>query len=238
MSGEETVLLLVHGLAGNGRLWDGVASRWDRGPVIAPDLAGHGAAPRLDRYDIGDLAGDLARRIGPELAGRAVVAAGHSLGAIVLLELIRALPDARFQRVVALSTKTIWSDEELAGLHRTVHRAPLWFDDERAARARFLLVAGLADDLPVEHPAAGHGVERHERRWRLVADPATYLVEVPDLRPKFFGLPCPLVLARGELDPLATVADMEGLGAPVSVLPGCRHNPHVEAPDLVLPLLS
>lgn len=238
MSGEGTSLLLVHGLDGNGRLWDDVASAWDRGPVLAPDLAGHGMASRLARYDIEDLAADLAERLGPTVAGRTVVAIGHSLGALTLLALVPLLPEASFQRMVVLSTKTRWSADDLAGLRRPALSAPRWFDSETSARERFLLVTGLAGHLPFDHPAVGRGIVQDADRWRLAVDPATHLVDVPDLGVLFAGPRCPMVLARGEQDLMATQADMDGFGRDVRILPGCGHNPHVERPDAVAALLT
>lgn len=84
--------VLVHGLASNARLWDGVASRLGEAghPVVAVDQRGHGlsAAP-ADGYDTDTCADDLALlidRLG-WVGDRAPVVAGQSWGGNVVLSL-------------------------------------------------------------------------------------------------------------------------------------------------------
>lgn len=88
--------LLVHGLASNARLWDGVGSRLAAAghEVVAVDLRGHGRSERTpDGHDTATAAADLAglcRVLG--LAGaRAPVAAGQSWGGNVVLTLAARL---------------------------------------------------------------------------------------------------------------------------------------------------
>ena len=82
--GSGPVLLVVHGLGGSGRYWDGLALRvGHRFHVVAPDLAGFGRSdkPRVAYERAFHLANldALVRR----MAGRApVLVAGHSLGAV------------------------------------------------------------------------------------------------------------------------------------------------------------
>ena len=68
-----TPVLLVHGLASNARLWDGVASRLaaDGHPVAAVDQRGHGQSDKPDGgYDFATLTEDwLADPGRPRLAG-------------------------------------------------------------------------------------------------------------------------------------------------------------------------
>jgi pimeloyl-ACP methyl ester carboxylesterase len=88
-------LLLVHGLASNARLWDGVAARLSAAgwPSVAVDLRAHGdsdAPP--DGYDTVTAAGDLAGVL-DRLAIAPVVAAGQSWGGNVVAALAAARPD-------------------------------------------------------------------------------------------------------------------------------------------------
>ena len=83
--------LLVHGLASNARLWDGVAGRLAAAghEVVAVDQRGHGRSEETpDGYDTSTAAGDLAALIrtsaGP---GRAPVVAGQNSGGNVVLTL-------------------------------------------------------------------------------------------------------------------------------------------------------
>ena len=81
--------LLVHGLASNARLWDGVAeSLVARGhPVVTVDLRGHGRSSKPDApYDVPTVADDLAALIERLELDRPVVA-GQSWGGNVVLEL-------------------------------------------------------------------------------------------------------------------------------------------------------
>ncbi|MST32112.1 alpha/beta fold hydrolase [Acidimicrobiaceae bacterium USS-CC1] len=91
-------MLLVHGLASNARLWDGVAAELaDRGhPVAAVDQRGHGHSDKPDDgYDFGTLTADLLAVIdGLGWRGRPVLAAGQSWGGNVVVELGARHPGA------------------------------------------------------------------------------------------------------------------------------------------------
>ncbi len=81
--------VLVHGLASNARLWDGVTARLTGlgHPVVAVDLRGHGRSSRPDGpYDIPTVAADLAEAIRALGLDRPVVA-GQSWGGNVVLQL-------------------------------------------------------------------------------------------------------------------------------------------------------
>jgi pimeloyl-ACP methyl ester carboxylesterase len=93
--GEAPPFLLVHGLASNARMWDGVAGVLIAAghAVFAVDLRGHGRSSKPNGpYDVPTVAGDLAaliERLGPE---RPVIA-GQSWGGNVVLELAARRPD-------------------------------------------------------------------------------------------------------------------------------------------------
>ena len=81
--------VLVHGLASNARLWDGVAARLaDRGfEAYTVDQRGHGRSSKPDGpYDVPTVAADLAALIGALSLAQPVVA-GQSWGGNVVLEL-------------------------------------------------------------------------------------------------------------------------------------------------------
>ncbi len=88
--------LLVHGLASNARLWDGVATRLVEcgHTVSAVDLRGHGRSGKPDGpYDVPTVADDLERLISRLALDRPVVA-GQSWGGNVVLELAARHPSA------------------------------------------------------------------------------------------------------------------------------------------------
>jgi pimeloyl-ACP methyl ester carboxylesterase len=87
--------LLVHGLASNARLWDGVATELAaRGyGVAAVDQRGHGQSDKPDEgYDFATVAGDLVDVIGSLGLDRPVVV-GQSWGGNVVMELAARHPE-------------------------------------------------------------------------------------------------------------------------------------------------
>lgn len=91
-----TTFLLVHGLASNARMWDGVAEALTAmgHPVVTVDLRGHGRSSKPeDGYDVPTVADDLAMLIERMDLDRPI-AAGQSWGGNVVLELAARHPDA------------------------------------------------------------------------------------------------------------------------------------------------
>ncbi len=95
--GDGIPFVLVHGLASNARLWDGVATTLARAghPVVAADQRGHGRSSRPDHgYDLATVTDDL-RALIDAVAGswtsRPVVA-GQSWGGNVVVELAARFP--------------------------------------------------------------------------------------------------------------------------------------------------
>jgi pimeloyl-ACP methyl ester carboxylesterase len=91
---DRPVFVLVHGLASNARMWDGVAiSLATRGyRAIAIDQRGHGRSDKTDfGYDMSGVAHDL-RTLLDELGLQRPVVAGQSWGANVVVEMAAAYP--------------------------------------------------------------------------------------------------------------------------------------------------
>jgi pimeloyl-ACP methyl ester carboxylesterase len=109
--GEE-VVVLIHGITGNGETWDDVIPDLaEEFTVVAPDLLGHGqsAKPRGD-YSLGSYASgvrDLVAALGHDHA----TVVGHSLGGGVAMQLAYQFPE-RCDRLVLVSS---------GGLGREVH---------------------------------------------------------------------------------------------------------------------
>ena len=86
--GSGPVVLLLHGLASNARVWDGVATRLAGAGlrVVALDLRGHGASDQPGSgYDFATVGRDLAAALGGLGLERPVLV-GHSWGANVALQ--------------------------------------------------------------------------------------------------------------------------------------------------------
>ncbi len=87
--------LLVHGLASNARLWDGMARRLAQGgrSSVAVDLRGHGHSDKPDTgYDFATISSDLETLIRTLGLDRPIVA-GQSWGASVVLDLAVRKPE-------------------------------------------------------------------------------------------------------------------------------------------------
>lgn len=96
--GARRPMLLVHGLASNARLWDGVADRLRSAghPVAAVDQRGHGRSSKPDDgYDMARVVEDLRQLVAHltgELGWRPPVVAGQSWGGNVVVELAAVHP--------------------------------------------------------------------------------------------------------------------------------------------------
>ncbi|MSW46690.1 MAG: alpha/beta fold hydrolase, partial [Actinobacteria bacterium] len=118
-----TPFVLVHGLASNARMWDGVAAELAAAghPVVWIDQRGHGQSSKPDDgYDFETIVHDLVVLIG-ELGFRQPVVVGQSWGGNVVLEMAATYPNLP-GAVVAVDGGFI----ELAGQ----------FDDWDACKAR------------------------------------------------------------------------------------------------------
>ena len=92
---DAATFVLVHGLASNARMWDGVAARLTEcgHPAVTVDLRGHGRSAKPDGpYDMATVADDVAALITAQGLDRPVVA-GQSWGGNVVLELALRRPD-------------------------------------------------------------------------------------------------------------------------------------------------
>lgn len=87
-------MLLIHGLASNARMWDGVARELSaRGHrVVAIDLRGHGRSTKPSNgYDFATITDDV-RAVVEHMGGDKPVVAGQSWGGNVVIELAARFP--------------------------------------------------------------------------------------------------------------------------------------------------
>ncbi|WP_433286857.1 alpha/beta fold hydrolase [Micromonospora sp. CA-244673] len=238
-------LLLLHGMGATGEVWLPWAPLLERhwaGRWLAPDLAGHGWSPPLPEYSFDALArrvveglGPVAERLGPR---DRLVLLGHSLGGVVALALAARSRRLPVDAVVGLGIKAVWSPAELEKARELADRPVTWFATRDEAARRYLRVSGLAGLFAPDHPVVEAGLRREDGRWRLAMDPAAFAVGEPRLPALLAAVDVPVLLARGEQDPMVTDAQLKELGVPVATLPGLGHNAHVEDPAAVLALLD
>lgn len=225
-------MLLLHGLGATGGVWRGR-------PGVAPDLPGHGTAAWDAPYSFTRHAEAVLPLLqsfdGP------VPVVGHSMGGVVALALAGLAPD-RVSRVVGLGIKVSWPTEDAERAAAMAQRPVTTYDSREEAVERFLRVSGLrglvpADDPMVEDAVVDRAAAGEGSGWRLAQDPRTFGVGVPDMAGLLAVVSCPVVLARGEHDPMVTHADLASLVPDPVTLPGLGHNAHVEDPAAVLALL-
>lgn len=221
--GGPTVLLL-HGLGATADVWSGVAALLP-GAWVAPDLPGHGGSEPLPAYTFAGAAAAVAAFVDP--AGTVVV--GHSFGGVVGLHLAAA-PGVR--SVIGVGIKVVWSAEDLTRAAGMAARPPALFATRDEAVARYLRVSGLTglmDPATVEA-----GVVPDGPGWRLALDQRAFGVGDPGMAALVAGAPVPVVLARGEHDPMVSREQLTALVPEPVELMGLGHNAHVEDPAAVV----
>lgn len=151
------------------------------------------------------------------------------MGGVVALELAT---DPRVIGVVAFGVKVSWLESDVAGAQRVAGRPVQFFATRDEAVQRYLRLAGLSD--LVSPSDVDDGVVETADGWRVAQDPATFGVGVPDMAGLLARASCPVLLARGEHDPMVTDSDLAALVPSPVTLPGLGHNAHVEDPAAVL----
>jgi pimeloyl-ACP methyl ester carboxylesterase len=219
-------VLLLHGLGATSRVWDGLRSL--DGDWLAPDLPGHAAAARLPEYTFSSMAAAVADDLPVR---RGLTIGGHSLGGVIALELASGRYGVQVDKVIALGVKVVWSEDELAKAAELAKRPVTWFDTRAEAAARYLRVSGLHGLVDPSDDSVDHGLHHDGNRWRLALDPAAFGVGAPDMPKLLHESQASVVLARGELDPMNTDAQLAALHDQIITLEGLGHNAHVENPS-------
>jgi pimeloyl-ACP methyl ester carboxylesterase len=233
----DMVLLLLHGLGATGDVWQGLhpwlRERWP-GRWVAPDFPGHGGSAPLQAYSFGHLAAAIARTVP---SSNRVVVLGHSLGGVVGLALASGWFGIRIAAVCGLGIKVAWTDEELARARAVAARPNAVYPTRAEAAERHLKVAGLTGLMAADAvPEAA--LMRRDGGWTLAFDPAAFGIGAPDMAGLLAAARAPVTLAAGERDPMSRAEELRRLVADPVILPGLGHNPHVENPDALRPLLE
>lgn len=229
-SGSPTVLLL-HGLGATAEVWDGLVAALDDTGWVAPDLPGHGGSDPLAAYTFAAVADAVAGLVEP--AGTVVV--GHSFGGVVGLHLAAR---AGVRAVVGLGIKVAWTGAELERAAALAARPAPAFATREEALARHARVAGLDGLLAPEDPRLRPGVVPAGDGWRPALDQRAFGVGDPAVAGLLAAAPVPVVLARGEHDPMVSAADLRALVPDPVELARLGHNAHVEDPAALRPLLT
>jgi pimeloyl-ACP methyl ester carboxylesterase len=239
-SGAPT-LLLCHGAGGTGNVWAGLveilARQWPGGWII-PDLRGHGRSDHAGNYSVGHHAADMAslvRDAGP------VVICGHSMGGLVAIALATGWYGVDVTHVIAIGTRTGFSDQERDQAIERSKTPTRWFETRAQAVERFLLVSGLTGLVSPESDIAASGIVGEGGRFRLAADMRTAEVAKSAFTVEIHAAArsrAKVVLAAGTADQVATVAQLRTLDPLAVELTGLGHNAHVENPEAVWKLIA
>lgn len=155
----ERVVLAVHGITSSHLAWALVAERLTREPgvlVLAPDLRGRGRSGSLPGpWGMAQHAEDVAAVLAELAGGQCDVAAGHSMGGFVVVQLAASRPDAAAELVlvdggVPLVLPEGWTARAAAevGLGPAAERLSMQFADRAAYRDFWRAHPAFADDFP------------------------------------------------------------------------------------------
>jgi len=232
----QPVLVLLHGLSANGAVWFPLAEKLRfQGKILIPDLRGHGRSPHAKHYGYGQHAADVAELLSPQ---DSIFIVGHSMGGAVGMTLASGWFGVEVKAIVAFSTKTDFSREELGKL-ATLARAPVrWLETRALAAERFLRVTGLEGLLGADAPAVAAGITELQGRYRLSADPATVTAAGPPFEQIVAAARSKITLACGSNDPMVKISELRQLAKDAVELPGLGHNLHVEDPQALLRLMG
>jgi len=209
-----------------------LADEWPGG-WLAIDLPGHGRSAWDPAYTFTRHARAV-RSLLPE--GRDLIVLGHSMGGVVALELADgALPAPA--AVVAFGVKVSWPSEHVSAAARMAARPVTHYASRAEAVDRYVKLAGLGGLVEPSDPSTEAGVVETSQGWRVAQDPATFGVGVPNMVGLLARATCPVVLARGEEDPMVSEADLQILVREPVTLHGLGHNAHVEKPTAVVELV-
>ena len=227
-------LALIHSLALNGRIWDGVAAKLDgQAEILTYDCRGHGQSERAaGPYTTELFAGDLAELL--DHVGWPVAAvAGCSMGGCVAQEFAGKYPTR--VKALGLIDTTAWYGEE----------APKnWKQRADAARSKglsglidFQVTRWFSDAFRTAHPE----LVGEMNEIFLANDVECYgatcvMLGNADLRPYLPSMRMPVAVIVGDEDYATPVAMSRQIheairGSTLTILPGARHLAPVERPD-------
>jgi 3-oxoadipate enol-lactonase len=229
-------LALIHSLALDRRVWDGVVERLQRDvEILTFDCRGHGQSPRTPGPYTAELfARDLAALL-DGIGWEQVAVAGCSMGGNVAQAFAAAFPHRT--TALGLVDTTAWYGAD----------APAKFK-ERAETAKakgmrgmidFQLTRWFSDAFRASHPE----VLKQTTDIFVATDPACYaasceLLGNVDTRAALGALKMPVGIAVGEEDYATPVAMAQQLHEAIphstlTVIPGARHLTPIECPDRI-----
>ena len=234
----DRAILLLHGLGATSAVWAGVEQVLEQrrlGRWIAPDLSGHGQSGALSHYSVGELATDLIPLIQNETD---LFIMGHSLGVYVGLALASGWFGIKVSGIVGLGPKISWPEADLQASRELAARPVRWYATSDEAWNRYRRVSGLDSTTAPEDTWLRRGVSQSEQGWRLSQDPRTFGVAGAPFASLAGSTLAPVLLARGEHDPMVGLAELRQYCPDAHEVPTAGHNAHVQQPAEIVGLLE
>jgi pimeloyl-ACP methyl ester carboxylesterase len=233
-------VVLVHGLGGSQRSWGDVVPLLARSArVFAPDLRGCGGSTRGSAdWTLAQAAGDL-EAMAHALGLDRYVAVGHSLGGVVVEELIVRRPP-EVAGAVLISTSSRLSEKATANWLRLAEIVEArGLSDSPAAAAR-----GYSEEFAAAH----EDVVAEHARLSAATDRSVYAAQARaassyDYTEGLAGVACPVLVLQGLADRLTPPGGSVLLhralppNARLEMIEGAGHNLPIEMPDRVAALV-
>jgi len=237
--GGRTVLLL-HGLGATAAVWKSVGrALQERGTTrwLSVDLGGHGGSDWQASYSVGQLAAQLAELLQQQQMRESYIV-GHSLGAYVGLALASGWFGVAIHGVLGIGPKISWPAADLQAAGDLATRPLRFYPTGEEASARYRRVSGLTADIATDDDWLARGTVHTERGWRLAQDPRTFAVAGAPFVSLAASATAPVLLARGERDPMVSLEELGMHATRARDIPGAGHNAHVEDPGAIIALLE
>ncbi|MFY1688624.1 alpha/beta fold hydrolase [Plantactinospora sp. WMMB782] len=201
-------------------------------------VLGHSLGGAVGLALAGQASAELAGQVPTEPAGRGADSAEPGGRGPDSAEPGGTGPGWGVEAVVGLGVKVGWTADELGRAAALAARPVGWYDSRAEAAQRHLRVSGLVGIVEPDDPVVDGGlVASGDGRWRLAMDPRAFGVGAPEMAGLLSAASAPVLLARGEHDPMVGSAELARFGVPSDTLSGLGHNAHVEDPAAVLALL-
>lgn len=234
-------LVLVHSLALDRSVWDGViAALAGRAEILALDCRGHGASAKpAGPYRIETFADDLADLV-RGLGWERTCVAGSSMGGSVALQFLSAHP--RLVAGAALIDTTAWYGPDAE--KNWGERAAKAEAEGLASLVAFQQTRWFSDAFRAAHPETAERAAGIFLRNDVAAYASTCrMLGAFDLRAALPGIAVPVEVLVGEEDFATPPAMAEALasgipGARLTVVPGVRHLTTLEIPATVAEVIE
>jgi pimeloyl-ACP methyl ester carboxylesterase len=233
-------IVLVHGLGGSRRSWGPLVPLLaGRARVFVPDLRGCGESARgTAEWTLAQAADDVAAVACAHGLSR-YVAVGHSLGGVIVEELIVRRP-AEVAAAVLISTSSRLNEKATQSWRRladVVEERGLSDSPAAAARGYSEEFAAAHEDVVAEHARLSAATDRHVYAAQARAA-SSY-----DYTAGLAGVTCPVLVLQGLADRLTPPGGSVLLhralppGARLEMIEGAGHNLPIEMPDRVAELV-